>query len=87
MIIENKGQLLDAIRDKLDLSVPREQTLEFPQNFYAKEAEKILDEVLRTDGIAVFIQNHAGLSKNIQTDLLDWIKETDKKLVEHNPVN
>ena len=71
-----------------DMASPVEPTdikIEFPKNDYAKIAEKTLSEVLAHDNVKDYIQSHEGVSENIQTDILDWLQQTNETLEKEDP--
>lgn len=81
----DRNQLIDAIEDACNADMPSDEKIEFPENTLSKAAESILQDTLGDPGNKKYISSHEGLSKNIQDDLLDWIKSLDKKLPEENP--
>ena len=71
-----------------DMASPAEPTdikIEFPQNDYAKLAEKSFSEILDHDDIKDYIQSHEGVSENIQTDILEWLQITKETLDKEDP--
>ena len=81
----DRKQLIDAMED---MASPIEHTdikIEFPQNNYAKLAEKTFSDVLDHDDIKDYIQSHEGVSENIQTDILEWMQQTKEALDREDP--
>lgn len=81
----DRNQLIDAVEDACNIEVPAEEKIEFPDNPLSKAAESVLQETLEGPKNKEYISSHEGLSKNIQGDLLDWVKSLDKKLLNENP--
>lgn len=80
-----RKQLVDAMEDMASPVEPTDIKIEFPKNDYAKIAEKTLSEALAHDNVKVYIQSHEGVSENIQTDILDWLQQTNETLEKEDP--
>lgn len=84
----DREQLMDAISERCELlesgeiSVPQ---IEFPEDVFSQNIKQILSEILSQNGNQKYIAQHSGLSKNIQSDLLEWIKNVDERLLKENP--
>lgn len=76
----DRKQLIDAMEDMASPVEPTEIKIEFPQNNYAKLAEKTFSDILDHDDIKDYIQSHEGVSENIQTDILEWLQQTKETL-------
>ena len=81
----DRKQLVDAMEDMASPVEPTDIKIEFLQNDYAKIAEKTLSEVLAHDNVKDYIQSHEGVSENIQTDILDWLQQTNETLEKEDP--
>lgn len=81
----DRKQLIDAMEDMASPVEPTDIKIEFPQNDYAKLAEKTFSEILDHDGIKDYIQSHDGVSENIQTDILEWLQLTKETLDKEDP--
>ena len=64
---------------------PEDVKIEFPKNQFAQNAEKMLSEILSYEGAKGYLSSHEGLSENIQTDILEWILKSQRKLEKENP--
>ncbi len=82
----DRQQLLDAIEDFCSSSsLPESDKIDFPENKFSQAAKQILEEIFTNKENSAYIQKHKGLEKNIQDDLLDWIKNVDSRLSKENP--
>ena len=80
-----RKQLVDAMEDAIQPVEPENEPIAFPNNKFAQVAHDTLSEILNTQDIKEYMQNHAGLSENIQTDLLEWLQKTHGTLEKENP--
>ena len=80
-----RKQLVDAIEDAIQPVEPEDILIAFPQNTFAQVAQHTLSEILNTQDVQKYMQSHAGLSENIQTDLLEWLQKTHGTLEKENP--
>ena len=80
-----RKQLVDAIEDAIQPIEPEDIPIAFPQNTFAQLAQHTLSEILNTQDVQEYMQSHAGLSENIQTDLLEWLQKTQGTLEKENP--
>ena len=80
-----RKQLVDAIEDAIQPIEPEDIPIAFPQNTFAQVAQHTLSEILNTQDVQEYMQSHAGLSENIQTDLLEWLQKTHGTLEKENP--
>ena len=80
-----RQQLLEAIEDQCNSNFSPDERIEFPENKFAQNIKEILDQTFANEENRSYVQNHPGLSKNIQNDLLDFIKTADKKINSENP--
>lgn len=80
-----RKQLVDAMEDMAAPVEPTDIKIEYPKNDFAKIAESTLSEVLEHDNVKEYIQSHEGVSENIQTDILDWLQQTNETLDKENP--
>lgn len=78
-----RQQLQHAMQSHCNPPADSYDKVEYPDNSLAKATEQTLNEIL--DGNTNYIQQHIGLSDNIQKDTLDWIETVDKKLQTENP--
>lgn len=78
-----RNQLVDAIADKCNTLIDTSSKVSFPNNFLSNTTEKVLHDILSEN--ANYIQQHKGISDNIQADTLKWIEEIDKILQQENP--
>ncbi|SHM92193.1 Uncharacterized protein, contains a von Willebrand factor type A (vWA) domain [Fibrobacter sp. UWR3] len=81
----DRKQLIDAMEDLASPVEPTDIKIEFPQNDYAKLAEKTFSDILDHDDIKDYIQSHEGVSENIQTDILEWLQLTKETLDKEDP--
>ncbi|MBQ3779576.1 MAG: VWA domain-containing protein [Fibrobacter sp.] len=81
----DRKQLIDAMEDLASPVEPTDIKIEFPQNDYAKLAEKTFSEILDHDDIKDYIQSHDGVSENIQTDILEWLQQTKETIDKEDP--
>lgn len=81
----DRKQLIDAMEDMASPVEPTEIKIEFPQNNYAKLAEKTFSDILAHDDIKDYIQSHEGVSENIQTNILEWLQQTRETLNRKDP--
>lgn len=82
---EERKQLVDAIEDQFSPTDPTDITIEFPSNLFSKETEKTVQQILNHGSVGQVVKTHSGLSENIQTDILQWIQDVNKKLESGNP--
>ena len=82
---EERKQLVDAIEDQFSPTDPTDITIEFPSNLFSKETEKTVQQILNHGSVGQVVKTHSGLSENIQTDILQWIQDVNKKLESENP--
>ena len=82
---EERKQLVDAIEDQFSPTAPTDITIEFPSNLFSKETEKTVQQILNHGSMGQVVKTHSGLSENIQTDILQWIQDVNKKLESENP--
>lgn len=80
-----KKQLVDAMEDMISPLEPEDVKIDFPKNQFAQNAEKMLSEILSYEGAKGYLSSHEGLSENIQTDILEWILKSQRKLEKENP--
>lgn len=81
-----RQQLLDAIEDFCSSSsLPESEKIDFPENKFSQATKQILEEIFTTKENSAYSQKHKGLEKNIQDDLLEWIKNVDSRLSKENP--
>lgn len=82
----DRQQFLDAIEDFCSSSsLPESEKIDFPENKFSQAAKQILEEIFASKENSAYIQKHKGLEKNIQDDLLEWIKNVDSRLSKENP--
>lgn len=81
----DRKQLIDAMEDMASPVEPIEIKIDFPQNNYARLAEKTFSDILAYDDIKDYIQSHEGVSENIQTDILEWMQQTKDSLDKEDP--
>ena len=81
----DRKQLIDAMEDLASPVEPTDIKIEFPQNNYAKLAEKTFSDILDHNDIKDYIQSHEGVSENIQTDILEWLQQTKESIDRENP--
>ena len=82
---EERKQLVDAMED---MAAPVEYTdikIEYPKNVFFFFSESTLSEILEYDNVKDYIQSHEGVSENIQTDILDWLQQTNETLDKESP--
>jgi uncharacterized protein with von Willebrand factor type A (vWA) domain len=80
-----KKQLVDAMEEYTNPSVPEDVRIEFPKNKYSELGASILKEISSQNNILDYERTHAGLSENIQTDILEWLEKVNKYLVKEDP--
>ncbi len=83
--INERKQLIDAMEDAVEPIEPKDELIEFPQNKFSLVAKDTLFEILNTEGTKDYMCKHEGLSENIQTDILEFLQKTQKKLEQENP--
>lgn len=83
--INERKQLIDAMEDAVEPIEPKDELIEFPQNKFSLVAKDTLFEILNTEGTKDYMCKHEGLSENVQTDILEFLQETQKKLEKENP--
>lgn len=81
----DRKQLVDAMEDTLNPIEPKEELIAFPKNNFSNSAEKVLNDILNSAEVKNYTVSHAGLSENIQTDILKWLQQTQSKLSKENP--
>lgn len=81
----DRKQLIDAMEDMASPVEPTDIKIEFPQNNYAKLAEKTFSDILDHDDIKDYIKSHEGVSENIQTDILERLQQTRETLDREDP--
>lgn len=81
----DRKQLVDAMEDALDPIEPKEESIAFPKNNFSNAAEKIMNDILDNAEVKNYTASHAGLSENIQTDILKWLQQTQSKLSKEDP--
>lgn len=82
---EDKKRLVDAMEDYINPSAPEDIKIEFPKNKYSVLSKNILDEILNKENFKTYIQNHEGMSENIQTDIIEWLEKTNATLKKEDP--
>lgn len=80
-----RKQLVDAMEDMIAPIEPKDVKIDFPKNQFAQNAEKMLLEILSKSNMKNYLPLHEGLSENIQTDVLEWILKSQRKLEKENP--
>lgn len=81
-----RQQLLDAIEDFCSSSsLSESEKINFPENKFSQAAKQSLEEIFATEENSAYIQKHKEIAKNIQDDLLEWIKNVDSRLTKENP--
>lgn len=81
-----RQQLLDAIEDFCSSSsLSESEKIDFPENKFSQAAKQSLEEIFATEENSAYIQKHKEIAKNIQDDLLEWIKNVDSRLTKENP--
>lgn len=81
-----RQQLLDAIEDFCSSSsLSESEKIDFPENKFSQVAKQSLEEIFATEENSAYIQKHKEIAKNIQDDLLEWIKNVDSRLTKENP--
>ncbi len=80
-----RKQLVDAMEDMIAPVEPEDVKIDFPKNQFSQNAEKMLSEILSYEGAKGYLSSHEGLSENIQTDILEWILKSQRKLEKENP--
>ncbi|MGP1438418.1 MAG: VWA domain-containing protein [Treponema sp.] len=83
--INERKQLIDAMEDAIAPIEPKDEVIEFPQNKFSLVAKDTLNEILNKKEIKDYMCAHEVLSENIQTDILEFLKNTQKKLEKDNP--
>lgn len=83
--INERKQLIDAMEDAIAPIQPEDEKIEFPDNKFSLLAKDTLFEILNTEGTKDYMCKHEGLSENIQTDILEFLQKTQKKLEQENP--
>lgn len=81
----DRSQLVDAIADSLNSELTEEEKIDFPENELAQNTKEIIEETFNTDELKKYIGSHNGISQNVQTDILDWIKESENEITQTNP--
>jgi len=83
--INERKQLIDAMEDAIAPIQPEDEKIEFPQNKFSLVAKDTIYEILNKKEIKDYMSEHEGLSENIQTDILEFLQETQKELEKDNP--
>lgn len=83
--INERKQLIDAMEDAIAPIQPEDEKIEFPQNKFSLVAKDTIYEILNKKEIKDYMSEHEGLSENVQTDILEFLQETQKKLEKENP--
>ena len=83
--INERKQLIDAMEDAVEPIEPKDELIEFPQNKFSLVAKDTIYEILNKKEIKDYMSGHEGLSENIQTDILEFLQETQKELEKDNP--
>lgn len=83
--INERKQLIDAMEDAVEPIEPKDELIEFPQNKFSLVAKDTIYEILNKKEIKDYMIEHEGLSENIQTDILEFLQKTQKKLEQENP--
>lgn len=83
--INERKQLIDAMEDAVEPIEPKDELIEFPQNKFSLVAKDTIYEILNKKEIKDYMSEHKGLSENIQTDILEFLQKTQKKLEQENP--
>ena len=83
--INERKQLIDAMEDAVEPIEPKDELIEFPQNKFSLVAKDTIYEILNKKEIKDYMSEHEGLSENIQTDILEFLQKTQKKLEQENP--
>ena len=83
--INERKQLIDAMEDAVEPIEPKDELIEFPQNKFSLLAKDTIYEILNKKEIKDYMSEHEGLSENIQTDILEFLQKTQKKLEQENP--
>lgn len=78
-------QLVDAMEDMMNPVEPESEKISFPKNPFSECARDILSEILAHENMREYVCSHEGLSENIQTDILEWLKKTHTALGTENP--
>ncbi len=80
-----KKQFVDAMEEYTNPTVPEDVRVEFPKNKYSELGASVLKEISSQNNILEYERKHAGLSENIQTDILEWLEKVNKYLVKEDP--
>lgn len=80
-----KKQFVDAMEEYTNPSVPEDVRVEFPKNKYSELGASVLKEISSQNNILEYERKHAGLSENIQTDILEWLEKVNKYLLKEDP--
>ncbi|WP_443738995.1 VWA domain-containing protein [Treponema sp.] len=80
-----KKQFVDAMEEYTNPNVPEDIRIEFPKNKYSELGASVLKEISSQNSILEYERKHAGLSENIQTDILEWLEKVNKYLVKEDP--
>lgn len=78
-------QLVDAMEDMMNPVEPESEKISFPKNAFSKLAHDVLSEILAHENMQEYVHSHEGLSENIQTDILEWLKKTNTALGTESP--
>lgn len=81
----DKKQLIDALEDSFLSMKPKDLQIEFPQNKFSQIAKNIMTDIIKDSETQKYISQHNGLSENIQTDILEWLENTNISLDKQNP--
>lgn len=80
-----KKQFVDAMEEYTNPNIPEDVRIDFPKNKYTELGASILKEISSQNDILEYERKHAGLSENIQTDILEWLEKVNKHLVKEDP--
>ncbi len=81
-----RKQTIGAIEDKLNPNLSIEEQLDFPEDEYLKQAEKILEsEIEENEKLLDYAKNRDGLSDSILGDISEWLLKTKSKIANSNP--
>ncbi|MDE5898778.1 MAG: VWA domain-containing protein, partial [Treponemataceae bacterium] len=64
---------------------PESEKISFPKNEFSELAHDVLSEILAHENMREYVRSHEGLSENIQTDILEWLKKTNTALGTESP--
>lgn len=81
----DRVQLVDALEDMMNPVEPESEKISFPKNAFSELAHDVLSEILAHENMREYVHSHEGLSENIQTDILEWLKKTNTALGTESP--